>query len=188
MQGGHGLHDGQPPPGAMLLSIAAARRVHAVKALEQVRQMLRRDWRPGIADGHFQPVAAPQDVDHDLGARRGILDRVLQQVRHGAPEQGRVDQRTGLAVAIDAHPHAGLVQQEFEELSRLADLVRQHRMDTAGRSLALIGARQEQHVVDHGPQAVQLLEVRLQHLLQVVRTAPARQGHLGLADQASNWL
>ena len=53
----------------------------------------------------------------------------------------------------------------------------------SARPLAAIGLREEEHVIDETREAVQILEIRSQHVSQLGNAALAAQGKFGLADQ-----
>ena len=70
------------------------------------------------------------------------------------------------------------------ELDHLRGELRQAHRRAAARDRAAVGLRQEQHVVDHRREALQLLEVADQRLLQLFGRALPRQREFGVADQA----
>jgi len=73
-----GLDDGQTESGAAILAVAG--RIDTVKALENMRQMLRRDTDTGIGNGHHHLV--PRHVQGNLHPTvvRSVLDGIGNQI------------------------------------------------------------------------------------------------------------
>ncbi len=140
----------------------AARRVDPIEAFEQVPAVLVGDRHAGVAHRHPHFVAAPLDADPQRAAGGGVLGGVVQQVGHRPLEQGALDQRAGLAAHLDTDP--GLVEDHLEEIHRGGDLAGQRGFLALAGQASLVGAGEEQHVVDDRPQPLQLLQVGLQDL------------------------
>ncbi len=70
--------DGKPQSGAALLARAGA--IHPVEAIQNVRQMLRRDARPGILDQDADKLPFCTGRDRDAAARGRVTDGVSQQI------------------------------------------------------------------------------------------------------------
>src|ERR1700751_6488266 len=71
--------NGEPQTGPS--RFAGARLVDAVKALEEARQMLRADPRAESTKIKFDPALAIPRAQDNFAAGRGILHRILNQVR-----------------------------------------------------------------------------------------------------------
>jgi len=86
--------DGQAQPGPA--SLAGARGVHAIEALEDARLVRGGDADAGIGDGENDFGFAGRGTNHDLAAREGVLRGVVQQIlqhfREAASIAGNVRQ------------------------------------------------------------------------------------------------
>ena len=86
-------------------------------------------------------------------------------------------------IAADPHADLGVFEDEIQIVESGCHFIGQGAFDQLGGLAALVGAGEEEHVVDDRTQAFQFFEVRLQHFEVVFCRTPARQGDLGLADQ-----
>ncbi len=73
-----GTANGQPQPGPT--AVPSPRWINSVKALEDVREVLRGDPDPRIGDGHQPVVRAGRAEDRYPPWRLGVLEGVVEQV------------------------------------------------------------------------------------------------------------
>ncbi|MNS98903.1 hypothetical protein D3C72_1332840 [compost metagenome] len=110
-----------------------------------------------------------------------MLHGVVEQVDQGPAQVGDLDSHQG--IAADLNPYLGILENEIQVFQSRGHFISQRSGRQFGGLAALVGAGQEQHVVDDRAQSLELFKVRLQHLEIMLCRAPARQGDLGLADQ-----
>src|SRR5262245_53610928 len=72
------LGDSQPQSEASLL--AAARPIYPIKAVKDMREMLRRNSDPGVGNGKANLTARLEQFDADSTTRGGVFDSIFQQV------------------------------------------------------------------------------------------------------------
>ncbi|MNP30215.1 hypothetical protein D3C76_1232790 [compost metagenome] len=110
-----------------------------------------------------------------------MLHRVVQQVDQRPAQLGLFDR--GLGIAVDTDADLGVFEDVVQVIEGGGYLFGQRRLGQCRGLAALVGAGEEQHVVDDAAQALELLQVRLQHFEVVLGTAATGEGDLGLADQ-----
>src|SRR6516162_7080385 len=88
VRGDDAAGDAQTQPGAALGPAAGL--VHAVEALEDVRQMLRGDADPRVTDARHHRSALRLDLHLDHATRRRVLDGIVQQVVEDLPQPRRI--------------------------------------------------------------------------------------------------
>ena len=86
----------------------------AVEALEQARQVFASDRRAGIGDAQGDLVADGFDVHVDHLAGRGVLDGVVQQIRHHLDQAG--------VVGVDHQRQVVALGKIVDELSEPAEI------------------------------------------------------------------
>src|SRR5262249_39204804 len=77
--------DGQAEADAATGTVAVP--LDAEERFEDLGEGIARDARAVVPDGHLDPVAAAGELDLDGAARRGVPDRVAQDVLAGTAEQ-----------------------------------------------------------------------------------------------------
>lgn len=73
---------------------------------EQPILQLRRDAGSLVGDLEPHAIGAAMDAHLHLPVRRGVLDRVVEQVEHDLPQPAPVGPRDGRAVGAHGHTHA----------------------------------------------------------------------------------
>ena len=107
VQFGCGLRDGKAQAEARRLALAHARLVRTVEAVEQVRQVLRRDGVARIADRKLRGVVLGACETHGDGPRlRGVLAGVFQQRLEQSLQTHGVtcEHKSGLYLVFDNKP------------------------------------------------------------------------------------
>src|SRR4029077_11170250 len=82
------LGDGEPQPGAA--DFARARDVHTVEALKNARLVGLRDADTGVGNRKSYFAVVGRGADHDLTARRGVLQGVVQEILQNLGETAAV--------------------------------------------------------------------------------------------------
>ena len=130
---------------------ARPRPVDAVEALEDPVEVTARDADAGIGDAQLhRPVrAGPRRGEDDLGPRRRVLDRVVQQVEQCRDELAPIDVDPQRGIGIDDDGDLRLVRSRSDAADRLAE----HGHDVEVAELGVVAeldAAQLQQVVDRG--------------------------------------
>jgi hypothetical protein len=161
---GDGLHDGKTEPRAAGLAVASA--VCAMEPLEDAGPLLLGDPRTVIGDGEAHPASGQGlNAEADISARLlGVGDRVVDQVA----------QRLSEAIGVGVKPPIGngpelqpAVDPDGRGRPQLLDELRQIDLAPIGE-VALLGARQQQHVLDESRGAADLAGDDPLHVLNIV--------------------
>src|SRR5881396_504020 len=117
---GDPLADGEAQPGAGALTGARACRVGAPEAIEDVREIPRRDADPRVGDAEGDPAVRGAQLHAHCPARGSVLHGVGQEVQDQLADARRVDRDDDrLGRRRDLYPHPRLLG---EQLAGLADL------------------------------------------------------------------
>ena len=177
------LDDRQPQP--MVIAAVAARSIDPVEALEQTRQVLAGNRRAGVGDANADLMLFGLDPYLNDLPGLGVLHRVAQQIDQRPAQMRDLDPH--LRIAADLHLNLGVFKNEIQVFQGRRHFIRQRGGGQFGRLAALVGAGEEQHVVDDRTQSLKLFEVRLQHFEIMLGRTSAGQRDLGLADQVGQW-
>jgi len=128
-------------------------------AVEQMFEHGGLDRLAGIRNFNAHLLPVPHNAHVDLRTRLAMLDRVHQQIRAGATEQRAVHMRRG--VAMQPRMHASFFEWNLQKLQRVCNFSRQRYFNEARCALALVGSREEQHVVDDRAHSFEFFEIRL---------------------------
>ncbi len=109
-----------------------------------------------------------------------MAQRIVEQVGDRAAQQRLV----GLHHCRTVHRQRDLAVggHGLEVLGHLVQFLARVQRADAQRHLRMVGARQEQHVLDHARQALVLFQVGFEQRLILGHAAALRQRDLGLAD------
>ena len=179
MHAGDGADDGQAQ--AVAFGARGTALARAEEAVEDAGQLGGGDGGAGVAHFHARAVGDGLAAQQDLVAGGGGLDGVGDQVGQRAAHQTGIG-RDG-RVAFAAQADAALFQRGVVVLGHAPGLGGQRDRGQVGGAFAAIGARQEQHVIDHGLQVFQHFQVGLQRVAQLGRIARRGQHDLGAVDQ-----
>ena len=130
-----------------------------------------------VAHADLDPAVDPRRGELDVGARRGVLERVVQHRVEHRDHRVHVGARHQPAGAEAAQGQALVLR---EHAPRVRPLV-EHRVDRHRHRLrrAALGARERQQRVEHRGQAIGLLQRRAVLVAQGVVDAGVRRGEGG---------
>jgi len=173
------LHDGQPQAGAALSAGTAA--VGAVEAFEQVRQVVRFDAAPGVADRQRYTLAV--GFHQQQHGRRGwrVADGIGQQVGDGPLDHQAIAHHPGVAAQVQGH--LLVLGAQGKQLHHPLRFVTQRHLGKPGPRRRMADLGQKQHVGDDARQAFHFLDAGFQARLVFLRRPLAGQRHLRLAHQ-----
>ncbi len=134
-------------------------RIAAEKPVEDARQGLRSDARPGVADGKLRPLAHPAQGHGNGPAGLIIFDRVVGQVEQQLPQAMRIPRHhDGFARAhFDSDP--GRLGQDDGVLVKVAHQFIKAHLVALQFNLAGIGASQEREAIDNFGKTAQLIKL-----------------------------
>src|SRR2546425_2435794 len=117
---GDPLADREAQPGAGPLAGAGARRVGAPEAVEDVRQIARRDPDPGVGDADRDLAVLLAQLDADATPAGSVLHRVLNQVQHQLTDAALVHfEHERLLGGGEIHAHPRPFGEQLAGLLRL---------------------------------------------------------------------
>ena len=156
---GDPLADGETEPGAGALARAGAGGVGAPEAVEDVRQVARRDADARIRDGEgHAPIRRPELQAH-AAARGRVFHRVGEQVEDELTDAARIHGNDhGVRRCRDLHVHRGLCGEELAGFARLLDDRPQIDGLPMQRGGPLVRAREHEQRLHELGHAVDLLE------------------------------
>ncbi|RMO63264.1 hypothetical protein ALQ38_05537 [Pseudomonas marginalis pv. marginalis] len=173
------LHNRQPQAGAAFGPGAAA--IGAIKALEQVRQMMGFDTAPRIAHRQRHTLVVAFHQQQYAGGTRGMANGIGQQVGNSALDHQAVPRYPG--VAAQAQGDVLVLGAEGEQRHHPLRFLCQRHRGKLGPRRRVADLSQEQHVGDHPRQALHFLGTGFQAGLVFLRGPFTGQGHLRLAHQ-----
>src|SRR5213078_4781294 len=152
VQLGDRLHDGEAQARARRRFLARAAR--PIEAVEDARQVLRRDPRSGIDHLDLgRAVAARHRLHGDRAVRAAVAQRVGQEISHRAVEHQLVRPGARLPAFQGAHfereADIALLREQLVVGEDLSQRLAQIDPLRCGPRLRVVGAGEKEHVLDH---------------------------------------
>ena len=172
----------------------AARRLGAVdpvEAIEDALCVLGRDPGTVVVDGEDDPAAGSRRRDDDLGARRGVGERVRDQRTADLEHPLLVGDRPGLGVGLDRHRVTGRLRERRDLVGEQPCHVRERHLLALHPQSARVHAREVEQVGrelreplhllarrGEEPRAGLLVEVLVRHQLEEAGKREQRRAEL----------
>src|SRR5258708_2643557 len=161
--------DGQSEPGAT--PFPRSRLIDSIEPIENIRLMFDRYSRPLVSDLHGYAVdCRPCYPNRDSTVDRRILNRVIQQVDHGLPENEPVaaDDKTCVALNVDALPF--FFSQHFHHRTGFSCESKNRNVHTLQLNMARVPTGKGEQAFHETRQAVHFFQHTADHVAIFSRT------------------